>query len=163
MTGDAPPDPRVSVSRSIKKLRRERKLTQEELAARLPFSLTVYREVENNTKQHDNDDELLVEISRELGFEESYLGDILAGRAPEYTAPEIGAGRMLSSIRDALTGISEKLDAIQQQVANIDSRLTQPDVMQRISPPKVNLHPEQHHTTQDALARQDESAAEENR
>jgi transcriptional regulator with XRE-family HTH domain len=118
---EAPPK-WVAVGNSIKNRRTEHRLTQEALVRRLKtVELSTLKELESHNVVRKRRKGTLEKISAALWpKEETYLDDVLAGRRPEYQAPEPMPKLTINSLRDALERIDERL-------RNIENRLARPD------------------------------------
>jgi transcriptional regulator with XRE-family HTH domain len=135
----------VSVGKSIRNRRHEIKMSQEKLAALSAISLSTIKEIEKHEKYRERAEDTLKRISSALGLERSYLDDVLAGRAPEYSTIEPEKEPTLSSLRDMLVEFSGKLNAIEEHIENIDislanlaSQAKRPDINYPISTSDVS-------------------------
>jgi transcriptional regulator with XRE-family HTH domain len=112
-------------------------MSQKKLAALSRISLSTIKEIEKHEEYRERAEGTLENISSALGLEPSYLDDVLAGRKPEYPAVKPETEPTLGSLKDILVEFSEKLDAIEEHVGNIDASLAslakRPDIHYPIS------------------------------
>lgn len=111
-----------AVARAIQARLAELEMTQQELAHRAGVALMTVRELQRNLKPRRRSPRTLAAISEALGFNADHLSKVLAGNTP--TEPETEAGdpvlKDLESMKQQLTTITERLDAIERRLADDD-------------------------------------------
>ncbi|RCW45130.1 hypothetical protein DFQ14_10394 [Halopolyspora algeriensis] len=99
-------------------------MTQQELAHRAGVALMTVRELQHNLKPRRRNPRTLAAISEALGLSDSHLSDVLAGKTPREPAAEASDPVLsdLEALKQQLTAITERLDAIERRLADDDER-----------------------------------------
>ena len=93
-------------------------MTQAELVQRSRLAPMTIRELLYNSTQRRRSDQTLTALSQALGWPPDYLQAIAQGRTPD--DPDAGDPVLaeLAAVKDAVTAITSRLDAIEQQLAD---------------------------------------------
>ena len=96
-----------SIKDNIRKVRKARKLTQEELADRLDISLTAYRDLEKGNTNIDNNNVIRLAELLDTTAEELVLG----------YRPVQAPGKLLEDVRTEYGG---KIDTMERRIADLE-------------------------------------------
>jgi transcriptional regulator with XRE-family HTH domain len=109
-----------AVSDAIQARLTELDMTQAELTHRAGVALETVRELQLNLRSRRRSPRTLATISEALGWPSDHLAAIADGRHPG--DPDAGDPVLaeLDAIKDVLTGITTRLDAIERQLADED-------------------------------------------
>jgi hypothetical protein len=93
-------------------------MTQAELVQRSRLAPMTIRELLYNTAQRRRSDQTLAAVSSALGWPPGHLQAVAEGRAPD--DPDAGDPVLaeLAALKDALTVLTSRIDAIEQQLAD---------------------------------------------
>jgi hypothetical protein len=107
-----------AVAEAMKSRLTELDMTQAELIQRSRLAPMTIRELLFNSAQRRRSDQTLAAVSEALGWPPGYLRAVVEGRDPD--DPDAGDPVLaeLAALRDAVTVISSRLDAIEQQLAD---------------------------------------------
>jgi hypothetical protein len=107
-----------AVAEAMKSRLAELDMTQAELIQRSRLAPMTIRELLFNTAQRRRSDQTLASLSEALGWPPGYLRAVAEGRVPG--DPEAGDPVLaeLAELKEAVTVITERLDAIEQQLAD---------------------------------------------
>ena len=96
-----------SIKENIRRIRKARKLTQEEMAHRLGISLTAYRDIEKGSTSMVNSNITRIASHLETSAEELVLG----------YHPVQAPGKLLEDVRSEYGG---KIDAMERRIADLE-------------------------------------------
>ncbi len=107
----------AAVAEAMKSRLAELDMTQAELIQRSRLAPMTIRELLYNTAQRRRSDQTLAAVSEALGWPPGYLRAVADGRDP--SDPDAGDPVMseLAALKEAITAINSRLDAIEQQLA----------------------------------------------
>jgi transcriptional regulator with XRE-family HTH domain len=108
----------AAVAEAIRSRLAELDMTQAELIQRSRLAPMTIRELLHNTAQRRRSDQTLAAVCEALGWPPGYLRAIAEGRDPGH--PDAGDPVLaeLAALKDAVTAIHSRLDAIEQQLAD---------------------------------------------
>jgi transcriptional regulator with XRE-family HTH domain len=111
-----------AVSAAIRARMADLDMTQAELSQRAGVALMTVRELQNNLKPRRRSPRTMAAVSEALGWPPEHLTAILAGDDPE--DPDAGDPVLaeLDEIKDQLSTINARLDAIERWQAAADER-----------------------------------------
>lgn len=111
-----------AVSAAIRARMADLDMTQAELSQRAGVALMTVRELQNNLTPRRRSPRTLSAVSEALGWPGDHLATILAGGSPE--DPDAGDPVLaeLDEIKEQLTAINARLDAIERWQAAADER-----------------------------------------
>ena len=112
----------AAVSEAMKSRLAELDMTQAELIQRSRLAPMTIRELLYNTAQRRRSEQTLAALSEALGWPPGHLRAVAEGRDPG--DPDAGDPVLaeLAALKDAVTAISSRLDAIEQQLADDDGQ-----------------------------------------
>lgn len=111
-----------SVARAIRQRMADLDMTQTELSQRAGVALMTVRELQQNLKPRRRNPRTLAAMSEALGWPSGHLAAVLAGESPE--DPDAGDPVLdeLDAMKEQITEITRRLDAIERQQAADDAR-----------------------------------------
>lgn len=110
-----------AVAEAMKSRLGELDMTQAELIQRSRLAPMTIRELLHNTAQRRRSDQTLAAVSEALGWPAGYLRAVAEGRNPD--DPDTGDPVLaeLAALKEAVTTINARLDALEQQLADGDA------------------------------------------
>lgn len=164
MSEDVPPE-LVKLGMAIKRVRKRRRLSQQDLATASGMRLTTFKEIENATVNRSRRPGTLEGIAAALGTTLEYLNDLANNRVrlEELEDPVV---RMLMNMREEFNG---KLDSLEKHLGRIDVGQAQQheDLIRRfdalhrlINSLEVNIDPGEYRHGQDLPEQGPASATE---
>lgn len=111
-----------AVAAAIQDRLMELDMTQAELAQRAGVALMTVRELQHNLKSRRRNPRTLAAVSVALGWPSEQLAKVLDGQGVE--DPDVGDPVLaeLDAVKEDLTAIHRRLDAIERQLAPNDER-----------------------------------------
>ena len=108
----------AAVADAMKARLAELDMTQAELVQRSRLAPMTIRELLYNSAQRRRSDQTLAALSQALGWPAGYLQAVAEGRDPD--DPDAGDPVLaeLAAMKDALTALTSRIDAIEQQLAD---------------------------------------------
>lgn len=112
----------AAVADAMKSRLAELDMTQAELVQRSRLAPMTIRELLYNSAQRRRSDQTLTALSQALGWPPGYLQAVAEGRAPD--DPDAGDPVLaeLAALKDALTSLTSRIDAIERQLADDGER-----------------------------------------
>jgi hypothetical protein len=107
----------AAVAQAMKARLAELDMTQAELIQRSRLAPMTIRELLFNTAQRRRSDQTLAAVSEALGWPSGYLSAIAEGRDPGDPDADDPVLDELATLKETVTAISSRLDAIEQQLA----------------------------------------------
>ena len=97
-------------------------MTQADLVQRSRLAPMTIRELLYNSAQRRRSDQTLAALSQALGWPPGHLQAVAEGRTPD--DPDVGDPVLaeLAAMKDALTALTSRIDAIEQQLADDGER-----------------------------------------
>ena len=93
-------------------------MTQADLVQRSRLAPMTIRELLYNSAQRRRSDQTLAALSQALGWPPGYLQAVAEGRTPDDPDAEDPVLAELAAMKDALTALTSRIDAIEQQLAD---------------------------------------------
>jgi transcriptional regulator with XRE-family HTH domain len=90
-------------------------MTQAELSQRAGVALMTVRELQNNLRPRKRNPRTLAAVTEALGWPPDHLAAILAGENPEDPDTDDPVLAELKEIKEQLTSITDRLDAIERR------------------------------------------------
>ncbi len=97
-------------------------MTQAELSQRAGLALMTVRELQRNLQPRRRSPRTLAAVSEALGWAPDHLAKVLAGDDPADPDADDPVLAELDAIKDQLTVITDRLDAIERQQARVDEQ-----------------------------------------
>lgn len=110
----------AAVAQAMKSRLAELDMTQAELIQRSRLAPMTIRELLFNTAQRRRSDQTLAAVSEALGWPSGYLSAIAEGRDPGDPDADDPVIAELATLKETVTAISSRLEAIEQQLAGDD-------------------------------------------
>ena len=107
----------AAVAQAMKSRLAELDMTQAELIQRSRLAPMTIRELLFNTAQRRRSDQTLAAVSEALGWPSGYLSAVAEGRDPGDPDADDPVLDELATLKETVTAISSRLDAIEQQLA----------------------------------------------
>ena len=107
----------AAVAQAMKSRLAELDMTQAELIQRSRLAPMTIRELLFNTAQRRRGDQTLAAVSDALGWPSGYLSAISEGRDPGDPDADDPVIAELATLKETVTAISSRLEAIEQQLA----------------------------------------------
>jgi transcriptional regulator with XRE-family HTH domain len=107
----------AAVAEAMKARLAELDMTQAELVQRSGLAPMTIREVLFNTAERRRSPQTLAALSEALGWPSGYLQAIAQGRDPGNPDADDPVLTELATMKEAISGINARLDAIEQQLA----------------------------------------------
>jgi hypothetical protein len=107
----------AAVAQAMKSRLAELDMTQAELIQRSRLAPMTIRELLFNTAQRRRSDQTLAAVSEALGWPSGYLSAIAESRDPGDPDAEDPVIAELATLKETVTAISSRLEAIEQQLA----------------------------------------------
>jgi transcriptional regulator with XRE-family HTH domain len=108
----------AAVAKAMKSRLAELDMTQAELIQRSHLAPMTIRELLFNTAQRRRSDQTLAALSEALGWPPGYLRAVAEGRDPGDPDADDPVLAELAALKEAVTAITSRLDAIEQQLAD---------------------------------------------
>lgn len=108
----------AAVAAAMKTRLAELDMTQAELVQRSGLAPMTIREVLFNTAERRRSPQTLAALSEALGWPAGYLQAIAQGRDPGNPDADDPVLKELATMKEAITGIIARLDAIEQELAD---------------------------------------------
>jgi transcriptional regulator with XRE-family HTH domain len=105
-----------AVAAAIQQRLAELDMTQAELANRAGVALMTVRELQHNLKPRRRNPRTLAAVSEALGWPAEHLSAVLAGHEPGDPDAEDPVLRELDEVKETLTAITARLDAIERRL-----------------------------------------------
>lgn len=111
-----------AVARAIQERMTDLDITQTELSQRAGVALMTVRELQHNLKPRRRNPRTLTAMSEALGWPAEHLAAVLAGQNPD--DPDTGDPVLaeLDALKEQLTAITRRLDALEAQQAAADAQ-----------------------------------------
>jgi transcriptional regulator with XRE-family HTH domain len=107
----------AAVAEAMKSRLAELDMTQAELIQRSHLAPMTIRELLFNTAQRRRSDQTLAALSEALGWPSGYLQAVAEGRDPGDPDANDPVLAELAALKEAVTAINSRIDAIEQQLA----------------------------------------------
>jgi transcriptional regulator with XRE-family HTH domain len=111
-----------AVAEAIRARMADLDMTQAELSQRAGVALMTVRELQNNLKPRRRSPRTLAAVSEALGWPADHLTAILGGAEPEDPDADDPVLAELDEIKEQLTAIASRLDAVERWQAAADER-----------------------------------------
>ncbi|SDP78282.1 hypothetical protein SAMN04487905_1093 [Actinopolyspora xinjiangensis] len=112
----------AAVSEVIKQRLSELEMTQQELAHRAGVAPMTVRELQNNLRPRKRNARTLAAVSQALGWPSGYLSEVLEGKEPGDPDQDDPVMKELEQIKETLSAITARLDAVERRQAGGDER-----------------------------------------
>jgi transcriptional regulator with XRE-family HTH domain len=107
-----------AVARAVQGRMRDLDMTQVELSQRAGVALMTVRELQHNLKPRRRNPRTLAAISEALGWPTGHLAAVLASENPEDPDKDDPVLAELNEMKEQLTAITRRLDAIERRQAD---------------------------------------------